>query len=107
MSFQSLNEWKNLNEGGAAIPDSKRITVEEGQSVFDWVKQNILPKFGVTEQDVEVIGSFGKKKEGEDHGDLDIVIDSNVLSSKNGIEQEPRALLDFMEEILKGMDIQT
>ena len=115
MKFQPLNEWRKLNdgesttlnEGGAAIPDSKRITVEEGQEVFNWVKENVLPKFGVTPNDVEIIGSFGKKRKGEDHGDLDIVIDSNVLSQKNGLEQEPRALLDFMEGILQGMGIQT
>ena len=107
MKFQSLNEWRILNEGGAAIPDSKRITVEEGQAVFEWVKANVLPKFGVSPDDVEIIGSFGKKRSGEDHGDLDIVIDSNVLSQKNGIEQEPRAMLDFMEEVLEGMGIQT
>lgn len=107
MGFQSLNEWRQLNEGGAAIPDSKRITVEEGQAVFEWVKENVLPKFGVTPEDVEIIGSFGKKRAGEDHGDLDIVVDSNVLSKANGVEQEPRAMLDFMEEILQGMGIQT
>ena len=107
MRFQTLNEWRSLNEGGAAIPDSKRITVEEGQAVFEWVKANVLPKFGVSPQDVEIIGSFGKKRKGEDHGDLDIVVDSNVLSEKNGLEQEPRAMLDFMEEILQGMGIQT
>ena len=107
MKFQSLNEWLNINEGGAAIPTSKRISVEEGQAVYDWVKDNILPAFNVTENDVEIIGSFGKKRAGEDHGDLDIVIDSNVLSDKNNIENEPRALLDFMETTLEGMGIQT
>ena len=107
MKFQSLNEWTKLNEGGAAIPTSKRITVEEGNAVFDWVRQNILPKLGVTQEDVTVIGSFGKKKEGEDHGDLDIVVDSNVLSQSNSIENEPRALLDFMESAIEEMGIQT
>lgn len=107
MKFQPLNEWKVLNEGGAAIPDSRRITVEEGQSTLDWVKTNVLPKFNLTEKDIQIIGSFGKKGNDATHGDLDIVVDSNVLADKNGIENEPHTLLDFMIGILDKMGIQT
>ena len=100
MKFQSLREWIRLNEGGAAIPSSRRITFEEGQKVYEWVKENIIPEFNVTENDIETIGSFGKKKRGENYGDLDIVIEAKILAENNNLEQDPRILLDFLEEKL-------
>ena len=105
MKFQGFREWLVLNEGGGAIPSSRSMTWEEAQEVYDWVKKTIVPELGISEEDVDVIGSYGKKLAGETHGDLDIVISAKALMEKNELSQDQ--LLDFLDDTLSGLGFET
>lgn len=105
MRFQSLNEWIKINEGGGAIPSSRPISWDEAEALYSWIKKNIASDFGIDESDMEVIGSYGKKREGETHGDLDIAVSSEALAKKNGID--PSEVLDFVNEVLSSLGIET
>jgi len=105
MKFQSLKEWISLNEGGGAIPSSRPITWDEAQKLYAWVRKNIPPKFGIEEGDLEVIGSYGKKEEGQTHGDLDIAVSAEAIMTRNGLGASN--VLDFVDDALVSMGIET
>lgn len=105
ISFQSLKNWISLNEGGAAIPSSRPITWEEAQLTYNWVLNNIIPKLGITHNDVEIIGSYGKKIEGETHGDLDLAISAEALKEKNNLSDSD--LLNFISDTLLNLGFET
>lgn len=105
MKFQSFKEWLFLNEGGAAIPSSRSITYQEGQDLYNWVKKEIFPRLKISKEDAEIIGSYGKKVEGETHGDLDIVISAKVLMEKNNLTLDQ--LLNFIENTLSDLRLET
>jgi len=105
MRFQSLREWIKINEGGSAIPSSRPITWDEAQNLYKWVKNNISPKFGIDDSDMEVIGSYGKKVEGETYGDLDIAVSANSVMERNGIGADQ--VLDFINDALVSMGLET
>ncbi|HRT03676.1 MAG TPA: hypothetical protein P5513_07035 [Candidatus Diapherotrites archaeon] len=105
MRFQSLKEWIKINEGGDAIHDSRSITFEEAQDLYSWIKENIPEKFGISPEDIDIIGSYGKKTEGEFYGDLDVAVSEEALYKKNGLKKED--VLDFVEESLRSMGFKT
>jgi hypothetical protein len=105
MGFKSLKEWISLNEGGGAIPSSKPLTWEEAQSTYKWVQKKIIPKFGIDVKDADVIGSYGKKIEGETHGDLDIAVSANAIKERNGLGDDD--ILNFVDSILAEMGFET
>lgn len=106
MKFQSLKEWTKLNESGkAAIPSSRSITWEEAQKVYDFVQRKIAPKFGIDASDMDVIGSYGKKRKGETHGDLDIAVSTKALGDRNGLGKED--LVDFVNDALVNSGFET
>lgn len=106
MKFQSLKEWSKLNESGkAAIPSSRSISWEEAQEVYKFVRTNIAPQLGIQPEDMEVIGSYGKKAEGEFHGDLDVAVSTQALKEKNGLGDED--LVDFVNDTLATRDFET
>ena len=106
MKFQSLKEWTKLNEGGkAAIPSSRSINWEEAQSVYKYIVNHVISKFGISKDDISVIGSYGKKPAGEMHGDLDIAVSSKALMEKNGLEKTQ--LLDFINDALTNRGFET
>lgn len=105
MKFQSLNEWTKLNEGGAAISSSRRLSRDDLQTTYEWVLKNIVPKLGISEDDIDVIGSFGKKRPGEDYGDLDLAISRNAIMERNGLGEDQ--VLDFINDTLVSMGFET
>lgn len=105
MRFQSLNEWVKLNEGGSAISSSRRLSWGDLQATYEWVLDNIVPKFGISEDDVDVIGSFGKKKPEDDYGDLDIAISSKAIEKNNNLSGN--RVLDFIDSILSSAGFET
>jgi len=105
MRFQSLKEWIFINEGGGAIPNSRPLTWEEAQSTYQWIQRKVIPKFGIDVKDADVIGSYGKKVEGETHGDLDIAVSSEAIQDRNGLG--PEDLLNFVNDALEGMGFET
>jgi hypothetical protein len=60
--------------GGNAIEISRSVTFEEAQATVEWIKKEILPHLKIEEKDVELLGSYGKKKIGDTHGDIDIAV---------------------------------
>ena len=84
MRFQSFREWIILNEGGDAIPDSRSITFDEARDLYSWIMKNIPEKFGISSDDIDIIGSYGKKTEGEFYGDLDVAVSEEALYKNNG-----------------------
>lgn len=105
MKFQSFKEWININEGGGAILNSRPLTWEEAQSTYKWIQRKVIPKFGIDIKDVDVIGSYGKKIEGETHGDLDIAVSAEAIQNKNGLN--PGDLLNFINDVLSRMGFET
>ncbi len=106
MKFQGLKEWTKVNESGkAAIPSSRSLTWEEAQEVYKFVQTNIVPRLGIQEEDIDVIGSYGKKVKGELHGDLDVAVSTKALTERNDLDQGD--LLDFVNDTLADMGYET
>jgi hypothetical protein len=105
MRFQSLKEWIIINEGGGAIASSRPLTWDEAQELYAWVTENISPKFGISKEDLQVIGSYGKKPIGETHGDLDIAVSADAVMRANNLQKEE--VIDFIDEILVSMGLET
>jgi hypothetical protein len=107
MKFQSLKDWlsKTINEGGNAIPNSRIVSYSEAESTFNFVKSEIIPLFNITQNDVDTIGSYGKKRDVETYGDLDIVLDKEQIKINNNLEDN--AILDFINNILLDLGYET
>jgi hypothetical protein len=105
MRFQSLKEWISINEGGAAIASSRPITWEEAQELYSWVKDDVVQKLGISSEDLEVIGSYGKKRIGETHGDLDLAVSAAAVAENNNLEFGD--VLDFINDRLQEMGFET
>jgi hypothetical protein len=60
--------------GGNAIKTSRPVTFDEAQETVKWLKENVLRHLLIREQDIELLGSYGKKKDGEIYGDIDIAV---------------------------------
>jgi len=105
MKFQSLKKWLELNEGGGAIPSSRPISWEEAQKTYEWIQKNVVPELGIDLDDMDVIGSYGKKIESESHGDLDLAVSAKSIEEKNGLESVD--VLNFVNDVLVGMGFET
>ena len=106
MKFQGLKEWTKLNESGkAAIPSSRSLTWEEARRVFGWVQDLIAPKLGIDPSDMDPIGSYGKKAEGEVHGDVDIAVSSKAITERNRLGDKDA--VDFVNDTLTKMGFET
>jgi hypothetical protein len=68
---------KYYTMGGNAIQESRSVTLEEAQRTVVWIKKEVFPKLKIIrieDKDTELLGSYGKKKDGETHGDIDIAV---------------------------------
>lgn len=103
--FLGFNNWKALNEGGNAIPESRSVTWEEAQGTMEWVYTNIIPFLGLDKKDVDTIGSYGKKLEGDKHGDIDVAVSAEALMTNNGLKEDET--VQFLANALteKGLQI--
>jgi len=84
--------------GGNAVK-SRSVTFEEAEKTIKWIRQEVFPRLTVIpieDKDVEILGSYGKKKEGETHGDIDIAV-----SMPKNIE------LNLLRLDLEGMGFET
>lgn len=98
-----------LNEGGNAISDARPMSQKEVQEVYDLVKTKVYPILGLEGEDVDAspIGSFGKKKDDATSGDLDIAVSVDKIASENSLPIDPDAVLDFMDNKLRGAGYST
>jgi len=60
--------------GGNAVKTSRPITLEEAEGTIKWIKSHILPYMTFSEEDISILGSYGKKLEGELYNDIDIAV---------------------------------
>jgi hypothetical protein len=104
-TFMGFKDWKSLNEGGNAIPESRSVTWEEARGTMDWVYKYVIPFLGLDKKDVDTIGSYGKKLEGDKHGDIDVAVSAEALMTKNALKEDDT--VQFLANALaeKGLQI--
>ena len=90
--------------GGNAINLCKPITFIEAEKTLLWIKKEIIPSIDLEDSDIDVIGSFCKKKEGELYGDIDIAVDINSITKK-GIEEKES--IYYLEGLFKKLEFET
>lgn len=73
-----------LLEGGAAIKGSEKITQAEVREVLPSLTKKVATILGLKKSQVKLVGSAGKKEDGELSGDIDLAIemDRDELSGK-------------------------
>ena len=106
---ESKNMLRNtslLLEGGHAFPNVSRINQENVAATLQDIYEKLLPEMHLTEKDVSVLGSTGKKLPGGTSGDIDLAIDRKKLLSKNHIKDEGEYLA-WAEKLAKKFDVKT
>ena len=103
--FIAFKDWKSINEGGNAIPESRSVTWEEARETVEWVKKEIIPFLNLNDEDIDLIGSYGKKKEGDLHGDIDVAVSADAIMDKNAISEDE--MVSFIQNALKEKGLQT
>jgi hypothetical protein len=105
----NFNQFNNINEGGAAIPSSRRIREDEFEPTLESIKQKLFPILGIDPGKLHdqymVIGSIGKKKNPDDtSGDLDIGYDAVWFSEFNGVTRKDCSVYinDLLNEKIEG-----
>jgi hypothetical protein len=94
---------KNIYMGGNAIK-SRSVTFDEAEATVDWIKEKVLPRLLIEEKDIELLGSYGKKKDGERHGDIDIAV-LNIPDPDGHPKNIELSILESQLEML-GFDTQ-
>jgi len=91
--------------GGNAIQESRPVTFEEALRTVAWIQKEVFPKLKIIkieEKDTEILGSYGKKKDGETHGDIDIaVLNTPDESAPKNIE------LNLLSQDLENLGFKT
>lgn len=94
-----LNESK-LNEGGNAITDARPVEYTELEGTYGFVKKKVFPLIGLDGvEDSSPIGSFMKKPDDKNSGDIDIAIYADKVAGQNGITLSE--VLPFIDETLR------
>ena len=64
-----------IKEGGGAVGDVVRINQENVEATLKAISTKIIKPLKITNKDIGVLGSTGKRKPGGSSGDIDIAID--------------------------------
>jgi hypothetical protein len=95
-----------LLEGGAAIKSSSRINQNNVEQTINNIFSDLLPKLNITDKDVKVLGSTGKKDPSKNgtpdgsSGDIDLAISIQAVVKSNGIDAT--SCFDFIVNAVKG-----
>jgi len=65
--------------GGNAVKVSRPVTFEEAKETIQWVKKHILPYANFSEEEMEILGSYGKKLDADLYNDIDIAVQISRL----------------------------
>lgn len=84
-----------IKEGGGAVGDVDRINQENVEATLKAISTKIIKPLKITNKDIGVLGSTGKRKPGGSSGDIDIAIDANKVLRANAI-QVADELFDFI-----------
>lgn len=100
---------KQFNEGGHAESDCPeelraRINQENVQATLDDIYKRLLPRLGLTKDDVECVGSTGKKLPGGTSGDIDLAMPQDKIMQATECET-PGEFIDFCQELFKELDV--
>jgi hypothetical protein len=80
--------------GGNAVKVSRPVTFEEAEETIKWIKKHILPYMNFWEEDIQILGSYGKKLEGETYNDIDIAVQIPRLEHFPNATQRLAGLLE-------------
>ena len=100
-----LIESVKLNEGGNALPDVVPIKQENALPTVEDIKKRIISKLGLTDSDIALLGSTGKKKPGDFSGDIDIALSAPKLLKKFKLHTY-NDLIDKIIEVTKKEGLQ-
>ncbi|HPI81675.1 MAG TPA: hypothetical protein PK122_00380 [Candidatus Paceibacterota bacterium] len=92
--------------GGNAVKISRPVTFEEAKKTIKWIKEEVFPRLTVIpieDKDTEILGSYGKKKDGATHGDIDIA----VLNIPEPNSMPKNVELDLLRLDLEGLGFET
>jgi hypothetical protein len=100
---------RQFNEGGHAettCPEElrARINQENVQATLEDIYKRLLPKLGLTKDDVECVGSTGKKLPGGTSGDIDLAMPQDKIMQTTECET-PEEFIDFCQELFKELDV--
>ena len=85
-----------IKEGGGAVGDVDRINQENVEATLKAISTKIIKPLKITNKDIGILGSTGKKKPRGSSGDIDIAVDANKVLRANAI-QVADELFDFIE----------
>ena len=96
-----------LLESGNAIEDSRPVEQSEIPKTLEWVEKNVYPIIGIDGlgEDAAVIGSAGKKKEGQTSGDIDIAVSADKIAGF--LDTSVSKVLFEMNNVLKSAGMNT
>lgn len=97
------------SEGGHAesnCPEElrARINQENVQATLDDIYKRLLPELGLTKDDVEIVGSTGKKLPGGTSGDIDLAMPQDKIMQATECET-PEEFIDFCQDLFEKLDV--
>lgn len=100
---------RNVNEGGHAkssCPEElrARINQENVEATLDDIYKRLLPELGLSRNDVEPVGSTGKKLPGGTSGDIDLAMDQKKVMEGCEVET-PDEFMDFCEDVFEKLGV--
>lgn len=104
---QDEEDGELVSEGGHAksdIPEElkSRINQENVEATLDDICERLLPKIGLTKDDVECVGSTGKKLPGGTIGDIDLAMPQQKIMDALGIET-PEEFIDHCQDAFDSL----
>jgi len=94
-------------ESGNAIDDVRPFEQDEIPGTLKWIEDNVFPIIGIDGigEDAAVIGSSGKKVQGQTSGDIDIAVSADKIAGF--LDTSVSKVLFELDKILKGAGMQT
>lgn len=110
--FNLLNQSQDaelVSEGGHAessCPEElrARINQENVEATLQDIYRRLLPRLGLTKDDVEIVGSTGKKLPGGTSGDIDLAMPQKKVMAGTGCET-PEEFIDYCQDLFDELDV--
>lgn len=89
-----------ISEGGHAVSNVEPIDQENVPATLKNIYSDLSQLFSIGEEDTRLLGSTGKKKPGEQSGDIDVAVDVHAIAKQTGINSVDE-LIDHIYEKLQ------
>jgi hypothetical protein len=86
-----------------AIKDTKNISFLEAKWIYEFILENLAPKLEIPRENIQPIGSYGKKTVPEWYGDLDLGVKLDVPNPLLYLESK-LSLLGYETKVMKGFN---